>query len=305
MAATIFAAMGLAGCASSAANQQLDILGSRVNETVVDFADIETYAKRAKAAYGTEAQIRAAYPRTVRIATPGKDQVRYFVERDDAAKTQTISVRGTANRRNLSEDEKAKLVVDRHAGIPVHKGFDDVAAVVYADLAPNLKKGYTTYVTGHSLGGAVAALVAIYAMEDGHQVKRVVTFGQPRFTTAVGVAKLGNLPLTRVVDENDIIPMVPPASMGDKVYGPYEHVGPEIILLEGPRYVYLPSHDATRLSLGEFWRTEGFADLPDHKMDTYLRRIADKRKGAIAVSYDDREKYVVHKPKDARQRSEQ
>jgi hypothetical protein len=286
----------MSGCASIS-KQELNTLGAQVNEEQVDFASLETYALRSKAAYGTEQAIRAAYPNTVRVATPQNTEVRYFIERDDKTKTQFIVVRGTANHRNLKEDVAAKVREDGRAAIPVHSGFDAAARAIYADLQPYLKPGYTTYITGHSLGGAVAALLGIYAIEDGHKVLRIVTFGQPRFTTAVGVSKLGYLPLTRVVDENDIIPMVPPATKLDKTYGPYEHVGPEVILLEGPRYVYLPSHDANRLSLDEFWRTEGYADLQDHKMDNYLKRIALKKRGAVPIAYNSREKYVVHKPK--------
>jgi triacylglycerol lipase len=159
-------------------------------------------------------------------------------------------------------------------------------------VKPYLKPGYKTYVTGHSLGGAVAAILTIYMIEDGVEVVRVVTFGQPRFTTADGVKRLSFLPLARVVDENDIVPMVPPATATDPRFGPYEHVGPEVILLEGRDIVYLPSHDANRISLGEFWRSVSFADLKDHEMKKYLKRIADKTKGTTEVPYNEREKFV-------------
>lgn len=289
--------MGLLTACASISRQELNSLGAQANETQVDFASLEPYARRSKAAYGAESAIRATYPNTVRIAAPDGTEVRYFIERDDKAKTQFITVRGTANHKNLKEDVAAEVREDRKISIPVHSGFDAAAEAIYADVTPYLKPGYRTYITGHSLGGAVAALIGIYAIEDGQKVERIVTFGQPRFTTATGTGKLNLLPLTRVVDENDIVPMLPPAGRLDKRYGPYEHVGPEIILLEGTRYVYLPSHDANRLSIGEFWRTEGYADLPDHKMDNYLKRLAEKRSRAIAVAYNSRESYVAKKPK--------
>jgi hypothetical protein len=65
------------------------------------------------------------------------------------------------------------------------------------------------------------------------QVERVVTFGQPRFTTIEGAKRLGLLPLTRIVDENDIAPMVAPSTFTDPKFGPYDQVGAEVILLEG------------------------------------------------------------------------
>jgi hypothetical protein len=291
VAAAFLAVLTLTACAGIS-RQELDTLGSRVTPAQIDFAELSDYGYRARAAYRSEAEIRKAYPRTTRVAEAGQTGVRYFLEQDDARKVQYIVVRGTANKQNMHEDMEARLLADQTIGIPVHSGFDDDAQAVYADVKPYLKKGYATHVTGHSLGGAVGSIIAIYAIEDGHNVVKVVTFGQPRFTTAEGVKKLGFLPLMRVVDENDVIPMLPP-SIINKAHGPYDHVGPEVILLEGPRYVYLTQHDASRLAVGEFWRSMGVADLPDHKMDNYLKRLSSKTKRAEEVAYNQREKYTV------------
>ncbi len=285
--------LGLLTACDNISRQELQSLGSKLTREDVNFASYEVYAGRSKVAYGTEAAIGQTYPKTVRIASPDGTDVRYFLERDDAAKTQYLTIRGTANNKNISEDFDIAVRDDRRTKIPIHAGFDSDARAIYGDAKPYLKTGYRTHITGHSLGGAVAAIIGIYAIEDGYRVDRIVTFGQPRFTTASGVSKLGFLPLTRVVDENDVIPMLPPAMASDKTYGPYEHVGPEVILLEGPRYVYLTSHDANRLDIGEFWRSIGIADLKDHKIDKYVKRIAEKTSGAIQVTYNQREKYVA------------
>jgi hypothetical protein len=270
---------------------ELNSIGSKLTPADINFLELETYAERSRAAYGEKPVIKAKYPKTIRISSPGDTGVRYFLEQDDKAKTQIITVRGTADQKNFSEDLDIAVRTDRQADIPVDAGFDRAARAVYSDAKSYLKRGYKTYVTGHSLGGAVAALVTIYAIEDGFSVERVITFGQPRFTTAAGVQRL-QVPLIRVVDENDIVPMLPPASATDPAFGPYEHLGPEVILLQGPRYVYLPAHDATRIDVGEFWRSIGIADLPDHKIDNYVNRIADKINGAVEVTYNQREKYV-------------
>jgi len=219
--------------------------------------------------------------------------VRYFLERDDKKRSQIITVRGTASDANLSEDLNIIVLEDQRLAIPVHAGFDRVARGVYGDVKPHLRVGYSTYVTGHSLGGAVAALVAMYAIIDGYQVEQVATFGQPRFTTAAGVRKLSAVPLVRVVDENDMVPMLPPATTIDGSYGPYEHAGPEVILLEGRRYSYLTAHDANRIAIGEFWRSVGIANLKDHDINYYIKRIADKTTDPIVVAYNQRERYVA------------
>ena len=277
--------------------QELQILGSTVTPTKIDFVELETYGIRAKAAYATEAVIRSQYPATVRVSTPGKTDAQYFVERDDKAKKQYIAIRGTANKRNILEDAEIRVREDLSVDIPVHAGFDATARQLYADMKPYLKPTYKTYITGHSLGGAIAALLAIYLVEGGYDVEKVVTFGQPKFTTTEGVKRLGFLNVTRVVDENDIVPMLPPASLITRGHGIYEHAGPEIILLEGQNYVYLPTHDADRLSVGELWRSLRVADLADHHMDHYLGRLSTKKAGSVEVTYDARENYINKKKK--------
>ncbi len=160
-------------------------------------------------------------------------------------------------------------------------------------MKPYLRPGYKTYVTGHSLGGAVAALLSIYLIEDGVAVERVVTFGQPKFTTTEGVKKLGFLPLTRVVDENDVVPLLPPSSPFVPASARYDHVGPEVILLGGHYFVWLPALDATPIALGELRRSISFADVPDHYIQHYLTRIAAKFKDATEVAYDEWERFIV------------
>ncbi len=284
---------GVAAC-SGLPGKDLEALGSQVIPQAVDFSALAVDAKRARAAYLSEAGIRAAYPNTVHVATPGGEGVQYFIERDDKARTQIVTVRGTFGKVNLREDFNIKVREDRKIKIPVHSGFDADARAIYADAAPFLKKGYATSLVGHSLGGAVATIVGIYAIEDGLTVKNITTFGEPRFTTAQGASQLSFLPLLRVVDEYDIVPLLPPSTKGK--YGDYEQVGPEVILLEGPYYVYLPAPVAREVSVGEFWRDAQLANLDDHKMAAYEARIAAKLKGSKQVPYDARKRYAaLHK----------
>jgi triacylglycerol lipase len=288
--------MALTACVG-VSKQELQLLGSTVTPTKIDFVELSAYAGRAKTAYADETVIRTKYPATVRVSAPGKTDAQYFLEQDDRAKVQYIAIRGTANRRNILEDVEMRIREDLMLAIPIHAGFDATTRVLYSDMKPYLKPGYRTYITGHSLGGAIAAVLAIYLDQDKYDVARIVTFGQPKFTTSAGVEKLGFLALTRVVDENDIVPMLPPAGLINRAHGSYEHAGPEIILLEGPHYVFLPTHIADRISVGELWRSLRLADLADHRMDNYLSRLATKAGGAVEVPYNDREKYVAPKKK--------
>jgi hypothetical protein len=273
-------------------NKEIQALGSTVTTEKVDFVELTSYAVRAKAAYASETAIRSQYPATVRVSSPDKTDAQYFLEQDDKAKVQYIAIRGTANRKNLLEDVEMRIRLDLALAIPVHFGFDQTTRALYADMKPYLKPGYKTYVTGHSLGGAIAALLAIYLVEDKYDVVKVVTFGQPKFTTTHGVQQLGFLNLVRVVDENDIIPMLPPTSIINRTHGVYEHAGPEVIVLEGQEYVYLPTHDADRISIGELGRSLNLASLADHHMDNYVRRISEKSGGGVPVSYNARENFI-------------
>ena len=280
------------GCADGSI-AALDAIGAKIFPSDIDFAPIYEEARRSEASYAGPKLIRSSYPLTIRIKAPDGSKVLYFLERDDKQHSQHITVRGTDNWANLSQDMDVTVRDDRLIKIPVHTGFDRDARAVYQDSKPYMRAGYKTYVSGHSLGGAVAALLAIYLIEDGFDVERVTTFGQPRFTTAEGVKQLGFLPLTRVVDENDIVPVVPPGFEAAKEYGPYEHVGKEVILLNGEDFVFLPSEDATRISLGDFWRTLRYDDLKDHEIKKYLLLISDKLTASKQVPYDEREKFIV------------
>jgi hypothetical protein len=289
----------LSACAGIS-TAELESIGSKITPVSLNFGEIYTYAERSSVAYADGASIKQKYPQIIRMASPGDSQVRYFLEQDDKRHIQIITIRGTNNNQNISEDLDYTVRDDRQAAIPVHTGFDRAARLVYQDVKPYLKPGYKTYVTGHSLGGAVAAIVAIYLIEDGVTVERVVTFGQPRFTTTDGAKRLQFLPLTRVVDENDIVPLVPPSNLSDPRFGSFDHVGEEVILLEGPDFVYLPAHDATRIALGEFWRSLSYADIQDHDIRRYLGRVASKTKDAKEVPYTERLKYSATKVADVR-----
>jgi hypothetical protein len=257
----------------------------------VDFAVVYHFAQRANAAYESQSAITGLYPGVTRVATPGRTDVLYFIEHDHERKAATIAVRGTVDQVNWSLDEDTRGITDTKAHILVHDGFDTVAKVVYADLKPHVKPDYAVYLTGHSLGGAVAGLLAIYLHEDGYKVAGVVTFGQPKFTNEAGVAEYGHLPILRVVDQNDVVPMLPDTTQGGQVR--FAHLGAELNILSGPYYAFLGSQDATRRSLDEFAHDVFVSSVPDHKIAWYLANIEDKLKGAQRVNYADRERYVV------------
>lgn len=276
------------GCGGS----KLDVTNNGEVMKKIDFTEVLWFAQRAQAAYSTEEEIKKAFPNTVRVANIADIEVQYFLELHHDEKRQIVSVRGTANLKNAKEDAEYLQSKNKKLGIYVHSGFDEDAMELYKDLLPHLNKDYKVTLTGHSLGAAISTLLMMYLHEDGFIIDDSVNFGQPKVTNAKGVKHYGSLPLIRVVDENDVVPLVPPVTLLDSIHGVYEHLGEEVILLETEYYVYLEKHDAQRKSIGSFWKNIGDESVSEHFMDNYIKNIKSKLSHSVQVPYKQREKYI-------------
>jgi hypothetical protein len=151
--------------------------------------------------------------------------------------------------------------------------------------------GYRVNFTGHSLGGAVVAILGMYFHEQGSTIGEIVTFGQPKVTNHAGAQRYAKLPLLRVVDCRDPVPLVPPLSVLSALHGPYRHFGAELILVDGPHYVLLEEHDAERFAVTSFWLSLPHVLVSDHYMASYLARIGNKIQQSERMQYGDRNKY--------------
>jgi triacylglycerol lipase len=244
---------------------------------------------------GNSAIMGAAMARQskVFVATPGNTDVLYFIGYNDQKKVQAVVVRGTDNDTNWDLDMDTRGVVDPKSGIMLHAGFKRAADAIYADLKPRLKPGYTTYLSGHSLGGAVAAILGIYLKRDGVKVNRIVTFGQPKFTNAAGAKAFADLPLLRVINQNDMVPLLPDeTAQGTNLF---VHIGAVLIVYPGPYYVYGPADRAARFSAGSFSRYMFQGSIPDHYLKWYEANLRDKLSTATPVKFADRERYIVRR----------
>lgn len=121
-----------------------------------------------------------------------------------------LCFRGTGSIRDwLSNIQAVQRNVE---GAEVHSGFqaafDAVRPAIQEQLDPLLAAGRTLYVTGHSLGGALA-LVATREM-GSDSFGACYTFGSPR-VGRFEFARFIKTPIYRVVNANDLVPRVPPA----------------------------------------------------------------------------------------------
>ena len=102
--------------------------------------------------------------------------------------------------------------VKHHIAGRVHRGFyaeyEKVIPGIKEALAKHNKKGdKTLWVTGHSLGGAMAVLVAAELKPDGG----LHTFGQPRVGTKGFLSALDGIKYYRYRNNNDAVTAVPPS----------------------------------------------------------------------------------------------
>lgn len=262
-----------------------------------DFARLGVFALLAEAAYLAPEDAAAAVEvdgyRLSRHGSVAGVAVNWLLVTDPVRQSQVVVVRGTANVENAIVDVSLQLQPDAHAGVVLHQGFSDAAEGVYRAVRPLLDPEYTTSTTGHSLGGAVAAVLAMYLDVDGHRLGPVITFGQPKITNVAGAKTFAHLDLTRVVTEQDPIPLVPPLDVVD-IRKPdiYWHLGREVVLLEGPEYAELEGLRsmlrATRVfSLsGEPIAEVVGRHIGHHRMSAYVAAIQRKLGQAKPVPYE-------------------
>ena len=156
-------------------------------------------------------------------------------------------------------DFDADMVPHRVSGqaCKVHDGFADTLAEVSAKLDRLLlsAKPKALYVTGHSLGGAMALLYAASRSD----VTNLYTFGQPRVGNAE-FAKLAGSVLdgkyVRVVNDRDIVPRVPDELLG------YHHAGRLVAFDHAGKLTMPAAQGGVSFDLVE--------NVTDHLMTSYL-----------------------------------
>lgn len=129
------------------------------------------------------------YPFTFmsRLEHPGAHGDVFF---SDALQWMVLAWRGTHDFDDVLTDVKIKKVRCDMNGFncgTVHDGFYKSYSGVMNQIPLQFiqaKKGYKLYVTGHSLGGAIAIFNALDLSTRGLKVDRLVTFGQPRVGNA-------------------------------------------------------------------------------------------------------------------------
>jgi triacylglycerol lipase len=137
-----------------------------------------------------------------------------------------LAFRGTECRCIKDWMTDSDITFVRESGGRVHRGFSFGLDSIWSDILMNLQNFRTNnqalFITGHSLGGALATLAAAKLQAFGYPVQGIYTFGSPR----VGDMEFFNhfsqiFPdrAFRFVNNNDVVTRIAPRSFG------YKHVG--------------------------------------------------------------------------------
>ena len=173
--------------------------------------------------------------------------------------------------------------------VNVHDGFNRAFQSVFVSLVGTLRDlrqrapDAELYLTGHSLGGALAQLAALWLKLDSFDIAGIYTFGGPRVGNRgwrdLYQARLG-LRTFRVVNREDPVPRLPSWLRG------FRHAGNEVFLTSTggefgqPSPLLLnPAWDRKCISdlmgLWRGWFCKGKAALlPDHFIENYVKLAA-------------------------------
>ena len=263
---------------------------SASGQASVNFVEIREMAKFANAAYATESNIvqlvDSSDYKLQQYHTIPDVQIAYFLVFNDITRTQIISIRGTANIENAMVNISVKLKPDADIGVPLHAGFAYAAKQVYTELKPLLKPGHKIRLTGHSLGGAVALILAMYLEENQFDVDQVVTFGQPKVTNMAGADKVQHLDIIRVVTPHDLVPLMPlfdPLDINNLDI--FWHAGREVVLLEESSYAILEGTSSMLRATKFTQKPLSPENLEDHQMSVYLKLVEARIASSKLVPY--------------------
>lgn len=239
----------------------------------LNFGDILEWVLAASAAYDEDSKIRDRYGSTTWTKALSNG-VKVFVADDRTRGCQWLSVRGTDDWLNVREDAEYLKELDAKLGVYLHEGFHRDASAIYDEVKARLAPAVPLRVTGHSLGGAIAVILQAWLRADGFAVDTTLTFGQPKVTNEAGVMKLREHPVLRVINDEDVVPMVPPLTLLSALRGPYRHFGQELHLgPKPPLYRLYNEHDAETPEVSGFWCNLCHETPRDHHVALYVAKV--------------------------------
>ncbi len=172
-------------------------------------------------------------------------------------------------------------------GARFHRGFLDALAEIWATLYDCVDEAYSrqerpVWVTGHSLGGALALLCAWRMHQQFIPIHQVCSFGAPMIgNQAAADAFAREFPnqIFRYVDAGDLVPKLPMMSL---LHNDYNHCEREIVVGESQLMTAAKVISTVAVQTVDGMIDTGAVDLiwgelrkgmPSHLMGNYLTRL--------------------------------
>jgi triacylglycerol lipase len=244
-------------------------MATRMKEEMTQIERALIAAKLSAHAYKTEAQAKNA---TKKMGFPwckliSKDGAECLVVKD--RNDLWFAFRGTEP--SKLNDVMADLNVIKgaaKAGGKVHSGFqqevNDLWMDILAEIEHNdqLKVRKDVYMTGHSLGAAMATISA-----TRYQPTELFTFGSPRVGGTKFIRNI-KCPHLRFMNNNDIVCRIPPAWLGFRHHGEMIYFNAEGVKQDKPTW-----KDLFKGILNSWKRWKFFDGIVDHGMPNYVKAI--------------------------------
>jgi hypothetical protein len=180
--------------------------------------------------YAKEKEDGWEFPEDVHFLNHESDTQAFITHND---KIVLISIRGTAGNWDLLRDADARQIPYADGSGQAHRGFHEAFLSTKEFIEKYVKSFYTSeqtiLVVGHSLGGAIALLVAEWLRRKYGENLQLYTFGAPRAGDATFVREAKDLTHHRMVNHNDPIPGVPFTWMDAE----WKALGPSAVLAAG------------------------------------------------------------------------
>ncbi|MEE2925261.1 MAG: lipase family protein [bacterium] len=209
-------------------------------------------ARQALLTYMPDSVVKEIYPNS-EIHVTQSTKIKFISIVDSNTGVRMVCIRGNSNLKNWLVSMDAELVKGFLGDIQIHRGFLKGTMEVYESLEfQDLMKIKTTtteegheitlknIILGHSMGGAIAVLLAKKMQMEGHHIEEVVTFAQPMVTDSTGAELFSSVPLLRVGLDRDVVVYLPAHELG------YKHMGQK---LEFDSYNFRFFQDSTRDNL--------------------------------------------------------
>ena len=227
----------LDGCAKNVADTNNDLGSGNKSNLPVSINSLIEHAEYCKTIYDSGGD--------------QKDEVAFDVKQENGITI--IIIRGTANTSNVQSDIDVRLVKDGRLSIYLHKGFRDASLGVMEIIDRDHTIEHTVYVTGHSLGGAVAQIIGMWLHKRNHNVQ-IFSFGSPKVSSQI--LSDGQPTHWRVVRLSDPIPFTP--------MWPYFHTG---LFINSQTLDWGPDNDNGLIS-----ETDGL----DHAIAKYVETLKEQ-----------------------------